>query len=95
MAQLLNVSIDVSKIDKSKLIKGKKGTYLNLTVAVNDEKDNYDNDCSAWQSQTKEEREAGNPKNYLGNGRVIWNGTTNQQQTTSSNEPEEDSDLPF
>lgn len=95
MAQLLNVSIDVSKIDKSKLIKGKKGTYLNLTVAVNDEKDNYDNDCSAWQSQTKEEREAGNLKNYLGNGRVIWNGTTTKKEPTNTVVTEEDDDLPF
>lgn len=49
---MLNISIDVTKIDKSKLIVGEKGTYLNLTVSVNDEKDNYGNDVSAWMGQS-------------------------------------------
>lgn len=52
MAKMLNISIDVTKIDKSKLIVGEKGTYLNLTVSVNDEKDNYGNDVSAWMGQS-------------------------------------------
>lgn len=96
----MNLSIDVSKIDKTKLIEGKKGMYLNLTVVVNDEKDNYDNDVSAWQGQTKEEVQAKAPKTYLGNGRVFWSndGSTTSQ---SNNQPEaasgndEHDDLPF
>ena len=40
----ISASIDVTKIDKAKLIDGKKGTYLNITAFVNlDEKDQYDN----------------------------------------------------
>lgn len=100
MAVLVNVSIDVTKIDKSKLIAGKKGTYLNLTVSVNDEKDNYGNDCSAWQSQSQEERQAGESKNYLGNGRKIWEGVQNNQSATANKAAtnladEEEDDLPF
>lgn len=74
MAKLLNISIDVTKIDKSRLIKGKKGTYANLTIEVKDEKDQYDNDVSAWQAQTEDERKAKKNRNYLGNGRIIWSG---------------------
>ncbi len=40
----ISLNIDVSKIDKTKLVKGEKGTYLNATAFVNlDEKDQYDN----------------------------------------------------
>jgi len=28
----INISIDVTKIDKSRLFKGKKGTYMDLTT---------------------------------------------------------------
>ena len=87
MAKLLNVSVDLTKVDKSKLVVGQKGTYLNLTVEVKDEKDQYDNDVSSWQSQSKEEREAKQNRNYLGNGRVIWSGesqnTAQQSQQAS------------
>jgi len=77
MAKILNVSINVDKITKSKLIKGKKGTYLSLNIAVNDEKDQFDNDCSVWENQSKEERDSKTLKNYLGNGKVIWSNEEN------------------
>lgn len=57
-------SIDVSKIDKSKLFTGKKGTYLNLSIWVNNEPDNYGNHMSIQQSTKKDE-----DKIYLGNGK--------------------------
>ena len=41
MAQLFSASLDVSKISKDKLIKGAKGNYLNITISVNDEADQY------------------------------------------------------
>ena len=37
MSAIVNFSINVEDIDKSKLIKGKKGSYLNLTMSINDE----------------------------------------------------------
>lgn len=103
MAKLLNLSINLSKIDKTKIILGKNGKYLNLTVAVNDEKDNYDNDVSCWQGQTKEEVHEKDKKNYLGNGRVFWtndNTTTSpeaaqQSQQASQAANELNDDLPF
>ncbi|NQX93097.1 MAG: hypothetical protein HRT74_13410, partial [Flavobacteriales bacterium] len=53
MSKLLSLSIDVSKITKDKLYKGKKGTYLKLTAAIADEKDDYGNDVSVWEEQTQ------------------------------------------
>lgn len=93
MAKILNVSINVDKITKSKLIKGKKGTYLSLNIAVNDEKDQFDNDCSVWENQSKEERDSKTLKNYLGNGKVIW---SNEESVSVSPAAEDiDDGLPF
>lgn len=72
MATILNASLNVAKIDKTKLISGKTGQFLNVTITINDEVDKFGNNASIFESQTKEEREAKTPKNYLGNGKVIW-----------------------
>ena len=98
MAKIINVSINLNKVDKAKLIKGAKGTYLSLNIAVNDEKDQYDNDCSVWENQTKEEREAKASKNYLGNGKVVWSSEEQVLSTTKTSAkkaPVEVDDLPF
>ena len=62
MARLLTGSLDVTKIIKEKLYKGKKGTYLNVSVWIEDNEDKYGNIASV-QQQTKK----GEPKIYLGN----------------------------
>ena len=67
---IINASIDLSKIEKSKIIKGKKGSYLNVTAFVNDEVDEYGNNVAIIVSQTKEEREVKTPRVYLGNGKT-------------------------
>jgi len=99
MSAIINLSIDVTKIDKSKLIQGKKGTYLNLTVSVNNELDNYGNNASCYISQSKEEREAKTNRQYLGNGVVAWtDGTISkaEKDPLPQSQPQNDSDsLPF
>ena len=72
MATILNASLNVAKIDQKKLIAGKTGQFLNVTITINDEVDKFGNNASIFESQSKEEREAKTPKNYLGNGKVIW-----------------------
>jgi hypothetical protein len=72
MATILSASLNVAKIDKTKLIAGKTGQFLNVTITINDEVDKFGNNASIFESQSKEEREAKTPKNYLGNGKVIW-----------------------
>ena len=71
MATIINASIDVTKIPKEALIKGKKGTYANVTVFINDET-RFGNNASIAMSMSKEEREAGQEKIWLGNGRVVF-----------------------
>ena len=72
MATILSASLNVAKIDQTKLIDGRTGKFLNVTITINDEIDKFGNNASIFESQTKEEREAKTPKNYLGNGKVIW-----------------------
>jgi hypothetical protein len=69
MATLINASIDLTKVDKTKLVKGK---YLNLTISVNDNLDNYGNNVSLTIQQSKEERDLKASKTYLGNGKVVY-----------------------
>jgi len=79
----INVQIDVTKIDKSRLYKGAKGTYLNLTTFVDvDNKDQYDNNGFIGQSLTKEERESGDKMNILGNVDVFYTDGDSQPKNT-------------
>ena len=71
MAAIISASIDVSKLPKEKFVKGKKGVWYNFTISINDES-KFGNNVALTDSQTKEEREAGKPKDYLGNGKVVW-----------------------
>jgi len=66
---IVNASINLSKVEKSKIIDGKKGKYLPLTIFINDEVDQFGNNASIIVSQTKEERDAKTPRVYLGNGK--------------------------
>jgi hypothetical protein len=68
MGAIIQMSIDLTKIDKAKL---KDGKYLNVTLSVNDET-RYDNNVSMCYNQTKDERDAGQKKVYFANGRVVW-----------------------
>ena len=76
MASIIKTSIDLTKIDKSKIITGAKGKYLPISLTLNDELDQFGNQGPVIIEQTKEEREAKAEKTYLGNVRVVWsNGT--------------------
>jgi len=73
MAQILSCSIDLSKIDKAKIIEGKNGgKYYNFDVIINDEPDKYGKDVAITQQQTKEERADKVKKVYIGNGKSVW-----------------------
>ncbi len=99
MAQLISASIDVTKISKDKLVKGEKGTYLNITIAINDEVDQYGNQAGIYESQSKEERESKAKKNYLGNGKIAWSsegGSTAKSAPAPAPTPTvEEENLPF
>ena len=95
MSSIINIKIDVNKITKGKLFKGEKGTYANLTVAANRAGESeYGDTHHVFESQSKDEREAGTDRVYVGNGKEFhFNGGTTT--TTPTPEPVMDDDLPF
>jgi len=80
MARIVNASIDLNKIDKARLVTVDKNgnafkngaKYLNVTITVNDEHDQYGNDVGISLSQTVEERQAKAKRTFIGNGKTVW-----------------------
>jgi hypothetical protein len=77
MASIIATSIDLNKIPKDKIINGKKGKYLPITITLNDELDNFGNNGPVTVQQSKEERESKSDKIYLGNVKVVWTNGNN------------------
>lgn len=80
MASIIKASINLNEIPKDKIIIGKKGKYLPITITLNDEVDQFGNQGPIVVEQTKEERDAKSPKTYLGNVKIVW--TDGQIETT-------------
>ena len=101
MAGIIKTSIDLTKIDKSKIIDGKKGKYLPISITVNNEPDQFGNQGPVCIDQTKEEREAKVAKVYLGNCKVVWTDgvfpeTNRDSQPQAKPQPTQvEEDLPF
>ncbi len=98
MASILTIGLNRDKVQFNE-----KG-WANVTVVLNDETNQYGQNVSAYMNQTKEQREAKEAKNYVGNGRVVWTegsvtiaekveqGVTASEQSTAGRETP---DLPF
>ena len=102
MALILAASINLNEIPKDKIIVGKKGKYLPISITLNDELDQFGNQGPVIVSQSKEEREAKQAKTYLGNVKLVWtNGDVkkfdNPQQQQAAPAPAAviEDDLPF
>ena len=98
MSAIIEFSINLDKLDKSKIVKGKKGNYYPLTVSVNDEPSPYGDNVSVFTSQSKEEREAKTNRNYVANGKVVWtNGSivAVERSQQPAQAKEEEADFPF
>ncbi len=85
----ISISIDVTKIDKARLYKGKKGTYLDLTTFIDTEQaDQYDNHGFITQSPSKDEREQKVKMPILGNCKVFYrDGGQERQQPAHETQP--------
>ena len=98
MSAIINYSIRVDKLPKEKFVAGKDGAvYLNLTMSVNDES-RFGNNASIYISQTKEENEAKKQRNYVGNGKEVWNNgsiVNAEKEVKEALQEEVVSDLPF
>ena len=65
----IELRIDVTKIDKSRLYVGEKGKYLTMTAFVDlDNKDQYDNNGMITHKRNEGEQETP----ILGNTKVFW-----------------------
>ena len=87
MASIIATSIDLTKIPKDKIINGKKGKYLPITITLNNEPDQFGNQGPVVVEQTKEERDAKAPKTYLGNVKVVWSNGTNVEPAPRTDTP--------
>tara|TARA_Y100000385_G_scaffold87325_1_gene89905 strand:+ start:673 stop:1005 length:333 start_codon:yes stop_codon:yes gene_type:complete len=110
MSTLINASIKASelkKIDKNKIIKGEKDSYIPITISVNDES-RFGKNVSITIAQDQDERASKAEKHYLGNGSVIWtdgkvvkgvkeddNSGGSSQSNSNSNNSNDLNDLPF
>ena len=87
MASIIKTSINLNNIDKTKIINGKKGKYLPITITLNDEVDQFGNQGPVVVAQTKEEREAKVAKTYLGNVQVVWTNGDNVAVAPRQDQP--------
>jgi len=90
--QILNFSINLDKLDKAKIVKGKKGKYYNITAFVSDEEDQFGNNVSVITSQTEEERKNKEDRTYLGNGKVAFDSNADSKPQGTE---DDDDDLPW
>jgi len=102
MAKLIEVSLCLSKLDKEQITTGKDGVtkYINLTISVNDEADQFNKDVQVWNKQTKEQSTAKVKKSYCGSGKVFWSNdgavkTTTEPTIEYKTESKKDDGLPF
>jgi len=96
------LKIDVTKIDKDRLYKGAKGTYLDAVAYIDTEQESqYGDHGMITQSVGKEERANGVKGAILGNGKIVWRedsaGTAAPGQPAPLPSPDDidDDDIPF
>jgi len=95
MTRIVRLKIDVTKIDKGRLFQGKKGTYLDATVFLNDEPGQYGDHGMITQDVSKEEREAGTKGAILGNATIFK--VMDDDRPAAKPEPDDENmdDIPF
>jgi len=104
MPRPITLKIDVSKIDKSHLYKGAKGTYLDVAIWPNkDGSGQYGDTHYAVQQVSKDKREAGVRGPIIGNATVPFEGLpqerparpATQQKPTDPDLDVEEDNIPF
>ena len=101
--EIIAGKINVTKIAKEKLFKGKSGTYLDI-VLIPTKQSNYgderdENTHMIVQSATKEERLAGNKGNIIGNAKCLatrgGSAGTPANQKPEVPKQDDDMEIPF
>lgn len=98
---MIIAKIDVTKLDKSRFVKGKKGIYADLVLMPNrDGVDQYGNDGMIVQGIGKEARDKGEKGAIVGNYRKINRGGADpgaapKPKPKAERDPSFDDDVPF
>ena len=81
---------------------GQEVKGIGITILVGDEANKYEQNVSAYISQSKEEREANKERFYIGNGRTFWSNGSQKSVKEMGNqmpvkkiEGKNQDDLPF
>lgn len=91
MAEIVNISIDLNKLNKAKEVQGKNGArYYNLSLVINDEANQYGKNVQVTEPQSKEERQAKEKKTFVGSGVSVW-----RNGETLKFDKKDESDIPF
>lgn len=73
MSSLSNIYIKVETLETLlKVVKAKAEKGLSIDISISDEANKYEQNVTAYVSQTKEQREAKKEKFYVGNGKTFW-----------------------
>jgi|TARA_R100000084_G_scaffold39765_2_gene16289 hypothetical protein len=97
MGHMMNLRLNVAALPKDKMVQGAKGTYIDLTIKIDDQENEYNQSVSSWVAQSEEERLQKRDRVWTGNGRVFWSTgdplpcVKKKQESTK----EKDIDLPF
>lgn len=101
MASLNSLYLTAEKLETLlKTVRAKKQKGVEITISINDEVNDYDQNISAFVSQTKEQRDAKAARFYVGNGKTFWsNGQSiafkSKGASESDNDDDGNDDLPF
>ena len=104
MSSLSNIYIKVETLETLLAVVKKKGEKgISIDLSISDEGNKYDQNVSAYVSQTKEQREAKKERFYVGNGKTFWTDgkicvpkkAETHEATPMASAEEENEDLPF
>lgn len=69
MSALINVSINLDKVPENEIIKGKTGRWVNLTISVQDELNQYKENVNVRMRRNQDDDR---DNCFIGNGSVAW-----------------------
>ena len=85
---MIAIKIDVTKIDKTLLFKGAKGTYLDITLKDNrDGEDQYGNLGFVTQDVSADDRKAGVKGPIIGNWKEVGQKRQTEQNPPAARKP--------
>ncbi len=97
---LIKVRANLDKFKGVKAYKGRDGNYVDLAIFISPDINQFNQNVTCTVDQSKEERENGMPKVYIGNGSVLSKGdfdVVEYKKKEAQDKPvqEETNDLPF